>query len=175
MVGRERPRQRAAVDRLQHRRLDLDEALVVEEAADRRDDARARDEQLARLLVGDQVELALAVAGLDVLEAVVLLRRRAQRLGQQRPVLDLERQLAAAGAEDGAVDADQVAEVERDEPVERLLAEHVRARLQLDAPDAVDEVEERHLALAAPRGQPAGDAHAVVGLLAGLEALVAAP
>ena len=40
------------------------------------------DEQLARLLVGDQVELAVAVARLDVLQAVVLVGRRAQRLGQ---------------------------------------------------------------------------------------------
>ena len=42
VVRGERPGQRAAVERLQHRRLDLDEALVVEEAADRGDDlARA--------------------------------------------------------------------------------------------------------------------------------------
>ena len=84
----------------------------------------------------------------------------------------LHRQLAAAGLEDGAVGADQVAEVERDEPVERLLAEHVGARLQLDAPGAVDEVEERHLALAAARGQAAGHAHPDVGLLAGFESFV---
>jgi hypothetical protein len=46
---------------------------------------------------------------LDVGQAVVLLGRRAQRLGQQLPVLDLQRQLAAARAEDGAVGADDVA------------------------------------------------------------------
>src|SRR5215211_3865798 len=65
-MRRERPPNAAAVDRLQDRRLDLDEPLVVEEAADRGDDLRARDEQLARLLVGHQVELAVAVTGLDV-------------------------------------------------------------------------------------------------------------
>ena len=48
VVGDERPRGRAAVDRLQHRRLDLDEARVVEEAADGGDHLRARDERLAR-------------------------------------------------------------------------------------------------------------------------------
>ena len=37
VVRDERPRQRAAVERLQHRRLDLEEALVVEVAADRGD------------------------------------------------------------------------------------------------------------------------------------------
>ena len=45
--GGERPGQRAAVDRLQHRCLDLDETLSVEEATRRTDDLRARDEQLA--------------------------------------------------------------------------------------------------------------------------------
>ena len=48
-----------------------------------------------------------------------------------------------------------------------LLAEHVDARVQLDLAGAVDEVEERGLARAAPRGDPAGDAVCVLGLLAG--------
>ena len=167
VVGRERPRERAAVDRLEHRRLDLDEAALVEEAPHRRDHAGARDEQLARLLVGHQVELALAEARLGVGEPVVLLGRRAQRLGQHGDVLEAQRQLAAAGAEDDAVDPDQVAEVERDEPVEGLAAEHVDARVQLQAPRAVDEVEEGGLALPAAGGDPAGDAGVRVGLLAG--------
>ena len=59
--------------------------------------ARAGDEQLARLLVGDQVELAAAKARLDVGQAVVLLRRRAQRLREQR-----ERRRRAATARRGA-------------------------------------------------------------------------
>ena len=172
VVRGERPAGAAAVDRLQDRRLDLDEAGVVEEPADLADHLRARDEHLARLLVRHQVELALAVAGLDVGEAVVLLRRRAQRLREQRPVVELQRQLTAAGAEHGPVRPDQVTEIERDEPVERLLAEHVRARVQLHPARPVDEVEERRLALAAPRREPAGDAGARFGLLAGLELLV---
>ena len=106
------------------------------------------------------------------MQPVVLLRRRAQRLRQQRPVVDAERELAAAGRERGAVDADQVAEVEAQQPLHRLGAEHVGARLQLDAPAAVDEVEERHLPLPAAGRQPAGDAVAHLGLLPGLQALV---
>ena len=96
MVRHERARRGAAVDRLQHRRLDLDEAGVVEEAPDRGDHLGARDEHGARLLAGHQVELAVAVAGLDVGEPVVLVGRRAQRLRQQREVVELERELAAA-------------------------------------------------------------------------------
>ena len=91
-----RPR-RAAVDRLQDRRLDLDEPLGIEEAPHLGDHARARHEQLARLLVGHQVELALAVARLDVGQPVVLLGRRPQRLRQQRPRVDRRARAHPAG------------------------------------------------------------------------------
>ena len=159
MVRDERPRQRAAVERLQHRRLDLDEAVLVEVAAHRaRSTLRAGHERRARLLVGDQVELAAAKARLDVGQAVVLVGRRAQALGEHREVVDAQRELAAARAEDLAVDADEVAEVELEQRRHALLAEHVGARLQLDPAGAVDEVQERHLALAAAGGEATGDA-----------------
>ena len=171
-VRHERTRQRAAVDRLQDRRLDLDEALVVEETSDCGDDLGARDEDLARLRVGHQVQLAVPEAGLGVREAVVLLGRRAQRLRQQCPFADRDGQLAAARLEDRAVGPDQVAEVHREQPLERLVAQDVAARLQLDAPRAVIQVQERHLALAAASVQATGHAHAHVRLLTVLEARV---
>ena len=104
---------------------------------------------------------------------VVLLRRRTQRLRQQRPVVDLDRQLAAAGLEDRAVDAEQVAEVERDEP-RRAPPRRARPRRACSCmrPERSIEVEERRLALAAARVQAAGDAHARLGLLAGFESFV---
>ena len=108
----------------------------------------------------------MAVARLDVGQAVVLVGRRAQRLREQREAVEPERQLAAAGAEHGAVGADQVAEVEVEQPRHGLLAEHVDARHQLDPARAVDDVEERRLALAAARGEAPRDAGAVLGLLA---------
>ena len=55
------------------------------------------------------------------------------------------------------LDPDEIAEVELDQAVERLAAEHVDAGLDLHAALAPDEVEEGHLALAAARGQAAGD------------------
>ena len=167
VMRRERPRERAAVEGLQDRRLDLDEALPVEVGADRGDDLRAGNERLACIGACDQVELAAAIAGLDVVQPVVLVRRRAQRLGEDLEAVDTQRQLAAAAAQDGAVDADEVAEIERGQARERVLAEHVDARVQLHLAGAVDEVEERRLARATPRGDPAGDAVFVLGLLAG--------
>ncbi len=166
-------RRGAAVERLQGRRLDLDEARLVERAADLADRLGAGDEDVARLLVGDQVQLAAAEAGLDVGQPVVLLGRRPQRLGEQRDVLERDRQLAGARADDRAVGADQVAEVEVRQAAELLLAEHVLPAEQLDAPRAVDEVQERGLALPAARGDAAGHADAHLGLTAGLQVVVA--
>ena len=166
VVRRERARERAAVERLQDRRLDFDEAGVVEKAAHGGHGLGPRDKQLARLLVGHEVELAAAIARLDVLQPVVLLGRRAQRLREHRERLDAQRDLAALRAQRGAVDADDVAEVDlREQALVRLGAEHVGARLQLQAARAVDEVEEGHLALAAARGEAAGDTVRHVGLL----------
>ena len=54
----------------------------------------------------------------------------------------------------------------------QLGPEHVQARLQLQSPGAVDEVEERHPALPAAGGEAARDAVRDVGLLARLETLV---
>jgi hypothetical protein len=75
-------------------------------------------------------------------------------------------------AQDGSVDADQVAEVEGQQAVEGLPLEHVQARVQLDLPAAVDEVQEGRPARAAPREDPAGDPVIVLGLLAALQLLV---
>ena len=55
----------------------LDEAPLVENAADDGDDARAHERDLARLRVHEQVEVALAVALLDVGQAV-------ERVGERR-------------------------------------------------------------------------------------------
>jgi hypothetical protein len=164
-MGDEGPREGAPVQRLEHRRLDLDEALGVQVAAHRGDDLGPRDEDLASVVVGDEVELAMAVARLDVVQAVELVGWWAQALGQQREVLDAQRQLAALGAEREPVDADDVAEIEVEQARHRLLAEHVDLGLQLDAPRAIVEIQEGHATLAAARVQAPGDAVARVGVL----------
>ena len=80
----ERPRQRAAGDRLHHRRLDFEEATRVEEAANGRQRARPDVEHAARVRVDDQIEVPLAIARLDVLQPVPLLGQRQEALGQER-------------------------------------------------------------------------------------------
>ena len=112
VVGDERPGVGAAGLDVQHRRLDLDEAALVQRAAEAGDHRVADLEGAPRLVVDDQVGVALTEAGVGVGEPVPLVGQRPDGLGQQFDLLDLHRQLALAGGHDGAVDADPVAEVE---------------------------------------------------------------
>ena len=113
-MGHERPGERAAGDRLHHRRLDLEEAAVVIERARsprRRGCARSNTRRDSR--IDDQIEIALAVAGLDVLQAVPLLRQRQEALGEKRDRRGADGQLVGLGPEQRALDADEVAEIEQ--------------------------------------------------------------
>ena len=157
VVRLERPGDGAAGDRLHHRCLDLEEAARVEERADPLDEPRAQQEDLADLGVDDQVDVALAIARLDVLEPVPLLGQRAQRLGQERERLHAHRQLAGARAEHSSGDADEIADVELAEARE-VVTELVGARVELDAAGAVHEVREGRLAVVAHGHHSAGEA-----------------
>ena len=75
--------------------------------------------------------------------------RVAQRLGEQRRLAHRERQLAALGHVEVAVDADDVADVEVLDPPEGLLAEVVDPGVGLDRAGQVADVEEDGLAVAA--------------------------
>jgi hypothetical protein len=103
---------------------------------------------------------------------VLQVGRRAQRLGEQGPFVDPQGQLPAAGLEHGAVDPDQVPNVDVQQAIERLVADDVAPGVELDAAGAVGQVEEGRLPVAAAGGQPAGDAVALLGLLAGFEGVV---
>ena len=88
--------------------------------------ARARPKDAAALLVDDQIDVALAIALLDVRKAMPLVRQRPQRLRQQAQLLDAHRQLAGLGPEQRAFGADDVADVPALERLVRL-AERVAA------------------------------------------------
>ena len=109
VVGGERPGQRPTGDGVEHRRLDLDEATVLEEAAGQRHDAAAGLEDPHAGLVGPQVGVALAVAHVGVGDAVPLVAEAPAGLGQQVPRRDPHRQLALVRADDLAGGDDPVA------------------------------------------------------------------
>ena len=83
--------------------------------------------------------------------------------------LDRERELAALGHVDAALDPDDVADVEAEDAVVGLLPERVHAHDDLDRAGQVAQVQERRLAVPAPGDQAAGDLVAQLRVLAGLE------
>ena len=112
MLGDERLGRRAARDHVRHRRLYLQEAEAVEEAADVVDDFGAGDEDAARVLGEDEVEVALAVAGLLVLQTEVRRGKLVEVGCQEDHLRGRNGQLALLGARGGSDDADNVAATE---------------------------------------------------------------
>ena len=172
VVRDERPRQGAAVQRLQHRRLDLDEAARVQEVADRLDDAGALHEHLARRVVDHEVEKALAVARLHVGETVELLGHGPQRLAQELPGGDAQGELAPARAHHHALGADEVAQVDVLDGRVAVRTERVDLGEELQLAGRVLDHHERHLAVHAAGHDAAGHAMHLGRLLPGLEMLV---
>ena len=141
----ERARRRSPGDRLHHRRLDLQEAARVQEAAHLGDDPRPAPERLDHGRVGEQIHVALSIANLDVAQAVPLVRQRAQGFRQQRQRRRLDGKLPGLGPKEAAVHADEVADVQTlEEPVCRF-PHAVQPHVDLDPACPILEMGERGL------------------------------
>jgi len=68
---------------IHHRSLNLNEVALVEVSADPGDHLGSGDEDIAGLLVADEVEVSLAVSLLEILEAVVVIRKSVQTRSQE--------------------------------------------------------------------------------------------
>ena len=163
VVGDERARRRAALDRLQHRALDLGEPLVLEVVADCADRGVPDPEDLAGAGVGLQVDVALAVAGLGVGEAAPLVGRGQLGLRQQREAAYAHRELTAPGGHHDALDADPVAAVHRVEVGVDVRADDRRVDEELKVAGAVAQHREGEAALAPDQRQAARDPNEVAG------------
>ena len=116
------------------------------------------------VVVHDEVDVALTESGVGVGEAVPLLGQRADRLREQGEPGDPDRELAPSGGHHRAVDAHPVAAVEVVEGAVDLLAHDVGAHEELDVAVTILEGREAQLALRSEQHDPAGEAHAVLGL-----------
>ena len=168
-MGHEGSSRGAAELMAEDRRLHLGEPELGELTADRGDRRGAHLEHPAGVVVHDEVDVALAEAGVDVGETVPLVGKRSQRFGEQLEPGDLHRQLALAGRHDGAVDADPVAQVEGVECVVAVVAQLPPRDEQLDRVRLVADGRERQLALPAQQENAARHPHRDVGLGARFE------
>ena len=156
VVGDEGLGRGAAGDRVHHRRLDLEEAVPAHVVADRGDDAAAGEKGEARLLVHDQVDVALAVLHFLIGQAMELVRQRAQRFGQQADLAGLDGQLAGLGLHQRADDAEDVAKIPGLEVGVDVFAEPVAGDVDLDAAGEILQCCERGLAHDALQHHAAG-------------------
>ena len=132
---------------------------LIEKAAHCLENLCALDEDFADLGVHVHVDVAAAVAQLDVGEAVPLLGQGQQILGEESQLFDVDAELSGAGAEEVALGADEVAEVEQLVESETFFADVVEAHVELEALAVLLDMGEAGLALAADRHQAAGNAH----------------
>ena len=113
VVGGEWLGDRASGDGVHHRRFDFDEGIGVEEAAQGLHDLGALDEDFAHVGVHGEIDVAAAVAGFNVLQAVPFFGQREKVLHQEGDFFDVDGEFAGTGAEEIALHADVVAEVEQ--------------------------------------------------------------
>ena len=150
-MGHEGLGERAAVLRLQDRRLDLDEARAVQVRADRRNHPRANDRIQPCVLVHQEVEITLSVTRLRVGEAVEGVRQRCADLSEQLELSHSERRLPPLRPRRHAADTDHVAKIDAD------AAQLLRTDEQLDPAAAIHEVEEHELAQVSAGEDAAGE------------------
>ena len=119
----------------------------------------ALDKDLAGFQIGEQVHIALAVAQLHIGQAMKLLRQSEHGLGQEGQPLHVDGQLAGAGAEQVARDANVVAQIQQ--LVERiaLLPDGVQTDVNLQPLAVLLESGEAGLALGANGHQAPGNCH----------------
>lgn len=175
VVGHEGTCRGAAGDRLHHGRFHLEEILAHHEFADEIDDAGPLDEHLAHFGVHDEVHVALAIARLHVREAVELLGKRLERLGQEPDECGVEGELAGLGPERGAADADDVADIEGFERIERIVAHRILAYVDLHPALPVLDLDERGLAEGAARDDAARNGKTAGIILNGIHSAIGLP
>ena len=149
---------RAACDGVQGRGRDFEKSVVVlEDLADDLLDLRALSECITHFFIDDEVNVALAVSEIRVLQTVPLLRQHLDGLAQQDDPARLDGDLAALGTEDRADDAEDITDVVFLEPLVLFLADVVAGDVHLDAAVAVQDITECSLAHDALAHQAACD------------------
>src|ERR1039457_6634966 len=143
---------------MHHRRLDFDEAIVVEESPHRLHHFGAFQEDLAHAGIHRQVNVAAAIARFHVLQAVPFFGQGKQVLHQEGDLLHVDGQLVGASAEEITLHADVVAEVKQLVKLKRFFANVVEADVNLQPPPTLLQVGETRFSLHTDGHQASGDA-----------------
>ncbi len=146
---------------LEHRGFHFEVAPGVEKRTQLAQEARPQLEDVPNLGVAEEVQMALAMprlgvlelekplplAGLDLGGVEMFLRKGAEALGQEDESGRLQGQLTRAGPEKGALHTDDVAQVQEPEGLPAGLADPILLEIGLEPLAAVGEIQKAGLAV----------------------------
>src|SRR5438046_6010021 len=95
----------------------------------------------AGTLVGEKVKIPLPVARLNVLQAMPLFGKRPQSLRHKAESACLQRRFAALGEETGALDANEITDIEQTKKIVQIRANFLGVNVNLNAPSGVAKIE----------------------------------
>lgn len=144
--------------------------MFLKIAADGRSDPAAFFENFAAVVVHDEVDVTLAVSGLNVGQAVELFRQRLQGFADNVKLFGSNRKLSAGGAADKAGNADQIADVQAFQKFQPGLVKMAFVAENLDLSALVFQIDEH--AAVAHRHRAAGNRHPVFGIFSGRQIFV---
>ena len=157
----------ATGDGVEHRGLHFHIAPVIQEPANIGNEFGTNFKGTAHFGIDNQVHIALAVAGLQIGEAVKLLRQGQQGLAEQGRLVDPERNLPLLGAEYIPLDPHNVANIHFFKPVISFRGLHfVHSDVELNSAGIILQITEHDLPHAALAHNTArqGDGFALHGL-----------
>ena len=166
VMGDKRSRGGASRDGMEHGGFHLEKIPGVEKASHEAHGPRSGPENLPGPLVGYEIEVALAVPGLHVLESVPFFGKWPERLRQKEKLPDLERKLPGPGPEKGSPDSREISYVKQfAKKRERALVDGVLAYERLDPPRPVRQVEKGAFSEIPFRNDSAREAEGLLQLL----------
>ena len=148
-----------AVKRLEHRRFHFDEATRIEKTPQRLHHAAALHKYFAHLRVHEHVRVALAIAQLDVGQAMPLLGQRQQRLCEEGQLVNVDGEFASLGAKQVSARANVITDIEQLVELEAFFPDRIFLDVNLKLPPALLQKEEGGLAHSANRHDAPGDVY----------------
>jgi len=131
VMGDKRPGGGTTSDGVHHGCFYFDVAPGIKKIAQLTDDAGSRFENFAGPLVGNEVEIAMAIAQLHVGQTMPFLRERKKSLGKGKEFLYPNGELARLGPEHVAAHTDVIAKIQQMEQLEAFFAYHVFSHVNL--------------------------------------------
>ena len=111
-MGDEGTRGGSAGDGVHHGSFDFDIAASVKKLAQFANNEGASLENLPGFLIGHEIEVALAIAQLNIRETMPFFGKREKGFGERKQLFDPHGELAGFGTEDMPADAEVIAQIQ---------------------------------------------------------------